>query len=147
MAQKEKMRDVFSSPPDPEYWSEKTRSGWKLTAAEWEREGTAAIGDEVWVEEVPYGLRVAEDCGHLVENPNEKEALLLMLEMIVADRPFSEIARAVNEHGFRTRSGAMWTQVSVFEMLPRLVEVAPRIYPTLAWSERRKKIYRHSAVP
>jgi len=141
MRSKERFREVFQSPPEAGYWNDKTGQGWKLVAAEWEREAGSEGEDVPWVEEVPFGLRVAEDCLHLVENPQEKEAMTLMLELIVADNPFSEIADQVNARGFRTRSGSKWTQIDIFELLPRLVEVSSRIYPTRRWSERRGHIY------
>ena len=142
MKRKERMREVFPAPPTHEYWSIKAREGWRLVAAEWEREKEREGTEAPWMEEVPYGMKVGDDCLHLVENPEEKEALTLMLEMLVADKPFSEVAECVNDRGFRTRSGAAWTQVDIFNLLPRLVEVASRVYPTQEWAERRKRIYK-----
>ena len=142
MKRKERMREVFPAPPAHEYWSVKAREGWRLVAAEWEREKERESTEAAWMEEVPYGMKVGEDCLHLVENPEEKEALTLMLEMLIADKPFSEVAECVNARGFRTRSGAAWTQVDIFNLLPRLVEVASRVYPTHDWAERRKRIYK-----
>ncbi len=142
MKRKECMRDTFPAPPSPEYWSNKANEGWKLVAAEWERDAGSAGSDSPWVEEIPYGMKVGSDCLHLVENPEEKDTLIFMLEMIVADKPFSEVAECVNARGFRARSGAKWTQVDIFNLTPRLVEVASRIYPTHDWSERRKGIFK-----
>jgi len=142
MKRKERRRDVFQAPPGPEYWSEKAKEGWQLIAIEWEQVDERECADAPWIEDIPYGLKVAEDCLHLVENPAEKDALTLMLEMLVADKPFSEVAECLNARGFRTRLGARWSQVDVFDLLPRLVEVASRIYPTHDWSERRKRIYK-----
>ena len=87
-------------------------------------------------------MKVGEDCLHLIENSTEKEALVLMLEMIVADKPLSEVAEWVNGRGFRTRAGREWTQLDVFNLLPRLVEAASRVYPTQEWAERREKLFR-----
>jgi hypothetical protein len=142
MKRKECMREVFPAPPSSEYWSVKAREGWRLVAAEWEREKDRESTEAPWTEEVPYGMKVGDDCLHLVENPDEKEALTLMLEMLVADKPFSEVAECVNARGFRTRTGSKWTQVDIFNLLPRLVEVASRVYPTHEWAERRKRIYK-----
>ncbi len=139
---KERSREVFDEVPSPEYWSSKAKEGWKLVAAEWERDAEAPVPNPVWVEEVPYGMKVGDDDLHLVENPSEKEALIVMLETIVADKPLSEVAQWVNNRGFRTRSGAKWSQLEIFKLLPRLVEVASRVYPTQDWSERREKLYR-----
>ncbi len=143
MKHKEHVRELFPDPPDPEYWNQKAREGWKLVSAEWEREVEPAGSEATWVEEIPYGLKVGEDAMHLVENPGEREALTVMLEMIVADKPLSEVAEWVNNRGLRTRSGAKWTQVDIFELLPRLVEVTPLIYPTHDWAERRDRLLRH----
>ena len=142
MKRKERMREVFPDPPSPEYWESKAREGWRLVAAEWEREHEREGRETPWMEEVPYGMKVGDDCLHLVENPDEKEALTLMLEMLVADKPFSEVAECVNARGFRTRLGAAWTQIDIFNLLPRLVDIAPRVYPTHDWAERRKRIYK-----
>jgi hypothetical protein len=142
MDKKERSREVFGEPPSPEYWSRKAKDGWRLVAAEWERDAEAAGTSAAWVEEVPYGMKVGEDSLHLAENPPEKEALILMLEIIVADKPLSEVAEWINNRGFRTRAGAKWTQLDIFNLLPRLVEVASRVYPTQDWSERREKLFR-----
>ncbi len=142
MVNKERTREVFSEPPGQEYWSRKARDGWRLVAAEWERDSEAAGTGAAWAEEVPYGMQVSDDLLHLVENPAEKEALITMLEMIVADKALSETAEWVNDRGFRTRAWAKWTQLDIFNLLPRLVEVASRVYPTQEWSERREKLFR-----
>jgi hypothetical protein len=140
MNRRERKRDIFPAQPSQDYWENKQKDGWKLVAAEWEREAEPATSDAPWVEEIPYGMKVGSDSLHLVENTEEKRALVLMLEMIVADKPFSEVAERVNSAGYRTRAGALWSQVDVFELMPRLVEVASRVYPTHDWSQRRKGI-------
>ena len=138
MAKKERVREVLQAPLTPEVLREKADAGWRAVAVEWERGDAeeAAVGLQ---EEVPYGLRVAEDCRHLVEDAAEMEALALMLEQIVADRSLSTVAEELNRRGFRRREGNRWTQVAVFNMLPRLIEVAPRIYSTDEWSERETR--------
>ena len=77
MKGKKRVREELTALPNLEYWNEKVKTGWRLVAVEWEREseepGTSV---ETW-EEVPYGLKVAEDCTHLVENPAEREAMTL----------------------------------------------------------------------
>jgi hypothetical protein len=83
---------------------------------------------------------VAADCRHLEEAPEEKEALAIMLEMIVEDRSLSEAASAVNNQGLRTRDGRVWTQSDVFYMLPRLIEVAPQIFSSETWRQRRTEV-------
>lgn len=140
MAKSERVREVLSTPLTPEYLQEKMRAGWRAVAVEWER-GDAAATAGALQEEVPFGLQVAEDGRHLVEDPAEMEALALMLEQIVADRSLSTVAEELNRQGFRSREGTRWTQVAVFNMLPRLIEVAPRIYSTDEWSERETRVH------
>jgi len=101
--------------------------GWKLVAVEWEHEIGGWKKALLLREEVPYGLRVATDCLHLEENPLERQALELMLDLIVTDQSLTQVAEELNRQGFRTRPGLKWNQVEVFNMLPRLVEAAPQI--------------------
>jgi hypothetical protein len=88
-----------------------------------------------WIEEVPYGLRVADDCVHLEEDPGERRAMELMLKLLSSDKAMSQIAQDLNEHGLRTRSGSLWTQTAVFNMLPRLIEAAPHIWHSTVSSQ------------
>ena len=141
MAKTERIREVVRGPLDPEYVRRRTDAGWELVAVEWQRpaegaEQERARGGEV----VPYGSRVANDCAHLEENPPEMDALTLILELIVQDRSLSHMAETLNQRGFRTREGSKWTVVTVYNMLPRLIEVSPRIFANEAWIERRKHI-------
>ena len=140
MAKIERVREILNSPPNAEYWQEKVAEGWRPVAVEWERETEGVDGDGPFKEEVPYGLQVSGDCLYLEENPAEVEAMRLVLEQIVADRPLSVAAEELNRRGFRQRNGAQWTQIEVFNMLPRLVEVAPRIYSTEEWSAKRHRL-------
>jgi hypothetical protein len=141
MAKMERIRDLVTSPLSPEYMREKTSAGWQLVAVEWQRPGEGEEGEaSVGAGEVPFGARISNDCTHLEENPRETEALTLILEQIVQDRSLSHMADTLNQRGFRTREGTEWTVVSVYNMLPRLIEVSPRILDTKAWTERRKQI-------
>lgn len=131
MAEVERLRDDLTTPPGPEYWQQRTEEGWRLAGIEWERPSAAGVaGSPETVrrrENVPYGMRVADDCVHLEEAPNETEVLARMLRLIADDLSLSEVARELNRAGFRNRSGGPWTQVAAFELLPRLIEVAPRV--------------------
>jgi Recombinase len=140
MAKVERVREVLSSPPTAEYWRQKADEGWRPVAVEWERKTEGAGGNGRLKEEVPYGLQVSDDCLYLEENPSEIEAMRQMLEQIVSDRPLSAAAEELNRRGFRQRGGSRWTQVAVFNMLPRLIEVAPRIYSSEEWNERRHRL-------
>ncbi|MEE8525136.1 MAG: hypothetical protein V3T72_14460 [Thermoanaerobaculia bacterium] len=143
MAKTERVREILSTPLTPEYLREKAGEGWRAVAVEWERgAGRDTPASGLPTEEISYGLRIADDCHHLQEEPDEVAALTLMLEQIVADKPCSTVASELNRRGFRRRGGQKWTQVSVFNMLPRLIEVAPRIYSSDEWAEKKQHLRR-----
>ena len=108
---------------------------------EWRRE---LPGDEleqpVIAEEIPYGLRVASDCSRLEEDPDERDVLVQMMELIVQDYSITLVASELNKRRLRTRSGSAWTPVSVFNMLPRLIEVGPKIFTSDEWERRRQHL-------
>ncbi len=137
----ERIREVVTGSVDLEYMKTKVEAGWKLVALEWRRE---LPGDDkqhdVIVEEIPYGLRVASDCSRLEEDADEKNVLMQMMELIVQDYSVSLVATELNKKGLRTRSGSYWTPVSVFNMLPRLIEVGPRIFSSEEWESRRDRL-------
>jgi hypothetical protein len=141
MAKVERIREVVTGTVDLEYVRQKTEAGWKLVAMEWRRE---IAGEEkaVIVEEIPYGLRVAPDCSRLEEDLNERGVLMQMMELIVQDYSLTLVAAELNKKGLRTREGGPWTPVSVFNMLPRLIEVGPRIFSSDEWEERRERLMR-----
>ena len=141
MAKVERIREMVTGPLDPEYVKQRADAGWELVAVEWQRQGEGVEPERSRRgEDVPYGSRVANDCAHLEENRSEMEALTLILELIVQDRSLSNMAEALNQGGFRTRDGSKWSVVTVYNMLPRLIEVSPRIFTKEAWIERRKQI-------
>jgi len=114
--------------------------GWKLVALEWERnvpgEGKSST-EEPDHQPPPFGLRVAADSPTLVEDGAEKEILVTIMELIIQDGPYSGIAEELNRRGYRTREGSPWSPVSVFEMLPRLIDAGPRILSSEDWRRRR----------
>jgi len=126
-------------------WNEIQRlqnEGWKLIALEWERnipEGEPIASDIRDHEDPPFGLRVATDCSTLVEDQRENEALLAMMELIIQDGPYSSVAEELNRRGYRTREGLQWSPVSVFEMLPRLIDAGPRILSSENWHRRKQE--------
>jgi hypothetical protein len=63
-----------------------------------------------------------------------------MMDLVVQDFPFSSIASDLNEKGFRTRDGKLWNQISVFQMLPRLIEIGPGLFSSTEWAARREKL-------
>lgn len=143
MSKLQRVREVPSVPLTEDYVGRKASEGWKLTALEWEREvEEPAAQPGPLTEDVPYGLRVSADCSHLEENTTEKQALILMMDLIVQDAPLSLVAEELNRKGFRTRAGANWTPGSVFDMLPRLIQVGPRIFSSTEWTARTRHLFR-----
>lgn len=141
MAKVERVRQVLSSPFGAEELRTQVEQGWKVVAIEWEREiAEEAPKTPPAAEEPPFGLQIAKDNEQLEVNPTEREALFLMMELTVQEGPYSRIAEELNRRGFRTRGGRKWSPVSVFQMLPRLIEVGPRIFSTEEWQERRRKL-------
>ncbi|MGC2112387.1 MAG: recombinase family protein, partial [Candidatus Korobacteraceae bacterium] len=136
MAKKERIRQEAPATFGPDEIARQAEQGWKLVAVEWERELPESETGGPAPEEVPFGLQVAKDCARLEDNPTEQEALLLMMELTVQDGPYYAIAEELNSKGYRTRQGMKWTAISVFQMLPRLIEVGPRIFATQEWQER-----------
>ncbi len=135
-----RFRETVSVPPDDAELGRRARAGWKLVAVEWER----AAADEAPASEpieVPFGLKVAADGRHLEEDPQEMDVLTTAMEWVVSECPFSRISDELNHKGFRRRDGSAWTPIAIFNLLPRLIEVGPRIFPSDDWVERRHRIY------
>jgi hypothetical protein len=144
MAHFERIRDVISGPFSPDIMRQRTAAGWQLVSIEWRRELPAneAPSEGAFNEEIPYGLRISDDCQRLEVDPHENAALVLMMELLVQDFPISSVASDLNEKGFRTRARKPWNPVTVFNMLPRLIEVGPRLFSTDDWEARRQKFAR-----
>ena len=144
MAHFERIRDVISGPFSPDIMRQRTAAGWQLVSIEWRRELPAneAPSEGAFHEEIPYGLRISDDCQRLEVDPQENAVLVLMMELLVQDFPISSVASDLNEKGFRTRAGKPWNPVTVFNMLPRLIEVGPRLFSTDDWEARRQKFAR-----
>jgi hypothetical protein len=144
MAYVERIRDMITQPLLEEIVRQRTAAGWHLVSLEWRRElpEAEAPTDGAFPEDIPYGLRVSEDCKRLEIDPNENQAMLQMMEMLVQDFPFSAIVSDLNEKGFRTRDGRRWSPVAIFNMIPRLIDVGPRLFSTEEWEVRRQKFAR-----
>jgi Recombinase len=141
MANVERTRQVIAEQFGPEELRRKLEEGWKPVAIEWERQLAAeAAPATTAAPEVPFGLRVAGDCSHLEDNPQEREVLFQIMELTIQDGPYSGIAEELNRRGFRTRDGYRWTPVSVFQMLPRLIEAGPSILNSEEWQQRRRRL-------
>jgi hypothetical protein len=139
MAYFERTRDILNGPLTNDLLRQRADAGWQVASIEWRRElpGNAPI--ESKVEDIPYGLRISEDCLRLEIDPEENRILMEMMELLVQDFPFTSVASDLNERGCRTREGKRWTAVSVFNMLPRLVEAGPTMFPTEEWESRRQR--------
>jgi hypothetical protein len=144
MAQFERIRDVISGPFSPEVIQQRTAAGWQLVSLEWRRElpESEAPTKGAFDEDIPYGLRISDDCQRLEVDPTENRVLMLMMELLVQDFPYSSIVSDLNEKGFRMRSGRPWNRVAVFNMTPRLIDVGPRLFSTEQWRRLRQRFSR-----
>jgi len=141
MPKVERIREVVTGSLDPDYLKQRVAAGWEPVAIEWQRKSESGASETSDVfRDVPYGCRVSKDCLHLEENPSELEALTMMLAMMVQDCPFPRIAEALNQKGFRTREGAEWSVVRVYNLVPRLIEIGPQIFSNQNWVDRRTQL-------
>lgn len=148
MAYFERIRDVVSEPFSSDVIRGRTAAGWQMVSIEWRRElpdSEAPPEGGVFSEDIPYGLRISEDCKRLEVDQHENKVLLLMMDLLAQDFSYSAIVSDLNEKGFRTRDGKPWSRVAVFNMMPRLIEVGPRIFSSEEWEQRRIKLARRSA--
>jgi hypothetical protein len=144
----QRSRDLVGGPLSLDYFMRRAADGWTLAAVEWVREVEVPEGTteappleiNVEPEEIPYGLRISDDGLHLEQNPVETTVLLLILEKIVMERRLSQIADDLNSRGFRTRRGTRWSSSTIFDLLPRLIEVGPKLLKSPDWRERRSQI-------
>ena len=69
MAYFERMRDAVSEPFSPEIIRQRTKAGWQMVAIEWRRElpNAEAPKEGEFDEDVPYGLRLSDDCRRLTD--------------------------------------------------------------------------------
>ena len=144
MPAKERIREPIASLVRADYLEERTKAGWRLVGLEWERETLEPPSPQApppgWVEVIPYGLQVSDDATQLVANPAEVEIVILALDMIVEDCPLSRVADELNLRGYRTREGTPWTPSALFTLLPRMIEVGPRVFSSQEWLTRRQRL-------
>src|SRR3954447_21673810 len=153
MARKERVRESLNALPTLENLVQRVEQGWKLVAIEWERDAVSApaptpmpgsqvaVNEEV-VEAIPFGLRVADDCSGLVESPSEKQIVITALDMIVDDRPLSQVADELNRRGYKMRDGQPWTPTALFVLLPRMIEIGPKLFSSGDWTTRKQRLQR-----
>jgi Recombinase len=115
-----------------------------MVSIEWQRElpDSEAHGEGALPEDIPYGLRISHDCMRLEIDPYENEILLRMMDLLAQDFSYASIVSDLNEKGFRTRDGNPWSRIAVFNMMPRLIDVGPRIFSSDEWDKRRRKLAR-----
>jgi hypothetical protein len=144
MAYFERMRDVISGPFSPEVIRQRTAAGWQLVSIEWRRElpQHEAPTEAAFPDDIPYGLRISDDCQRLEVHPTENQALMLMMELIGQDFSYSSIVSDLNEKGFRMRDNTPWNRVAVFNMMPRLIEVGPRLFSSDEWKKLHRALSR-----
>jgi hypothetical protein len=144
MAYFERIRDVISGPFSPEIIRQRTATGWQLVSIEWRRElpDTEAPTEGAFNEEIPYGLRISDDCARLEPDPTEHRVLMEMMEALAQDFSYSIIVSSLNEKGYRMRNGRPWNRIAVFKMIPRLIEVGPHFFASDEWEQRRQRFER-----
>jgi hypothetical protein len=149
MAYFERIRDMISGPFSPEVIRQRTAAGWQMVSIEWRRElpdQEAPSEGGVFNEDIPFGLKISDDCQRLEVHPQEHQALMVMMEGLVQDFSYSAIVSDLNEKGLRQRNGKPWSRIAVFNMVPRLIEVGPRFFSSEEWDKRRKIFARAQAL-
>jgi hypothetical protein len=154
MSNSERIHESCDGLLDPKYLRERQDAGWRLVGVEWERDVAAQVparnappearpggGARVpVVQNVPFGSSVVPEGSRLEENPEEMQFLFSVMELIIQDISITKVAEELNRRGFQTRSGKPWGPVAIFNLLPRLVELTPRIFRSEEWVERRKHL-------
>jgi hypothetical protein len=142
MAYFERMRDVISEPFVADVIRQRAAAGWQMVAIEWRRElpDAEAPTEGAFDEDIPYGLRISDDCKRLESDATEHQVLMLMMELVTRDCSYAEIVASLNEKGYRMRDGRPWNRVAVFQMVPRLIEVGPRFFSSTEWAERLRHL-------
>jgi hypothetical protein len=113
-----------------------------MVSIEWRRElpDSEAPLEGAFDEEIPYGLRISDDCARLEADPVEHQVLMEMMEMLAQDCTYSGIVRSLNSKGYHMRNGRPWNRIAVFRMIPRLIEVGPSFFSSGEWQQRRRHL-------
>jgi hypothetical protein len=123
---------------------QRAAAGWQMVSIEWRRElpdGEAPMAG-AFAEDIPYGLRISDDCTRLEAHPAETQVLMLMMDLLGEDFSYAAIVSTLNEQGFRMRDGKPWNRIAVFNMMPRLIESGPRLFSSEEWRLRQEKMMR-----
>ena len=141
MANYERTITFISAPFSAEFISERERAGWQLVAIEWRRElpSSETPSEEPGGDDIPYGLRLSDDCKRLEVDPYENAVLVQMMDLLAQDFSYARIVSDLNERGLRKRDGDVWDRVAVFKMMPRLIEVGPRLFADDRWKSLEKR--------
>lgn len=148
MPRRERTHESVNGLPTLELLAQRVQAGWKLVGLEWERDAPGPSDSPTpaepqgWAEEIPYGLRVSDDCSRMVEAPAELEIITIALDMIVEDCPLSRVADELNRRGYRMRSGNPWGPSALFKLLPRMIQVGPQLFNSEMWAKRRERLPR-----
>jgi hypothetical protein len=157
---REKIRDQVDEPVTLDYFQKRWAEGWRVSAIEWHRdvvsksgtvesEPTAYSGPPPHTSEsseIPDGVRISADCSRLEANPDEMAVMMVMLQEIVKDQPFSLIAGLLNRQRLKTRNGRDWTSADVFGLMPRLIDAGPQLLKSSEWPARRLEVLRHRVI-
>ena len=81
-------------------------------------------------------------CAGLVESQSERQIIIIALDMIVEDRPLSHVADELNRRGYQTRDGKNWTPGALFALLPRMIQVGPKVFASQEWNTRKQRLPR-----
>lgn len=140
MAYFERIRDIVSEPFSLDVIRQRAEAGWQMVAIEWRRElpDAEAPTESQFDEDIPYGLRISDDCMRLEADPVEHQVLMVIMEGVAMDSSYAEIAAKLNQKGLRMRSGQPWNRVAVFGMIPRLIDVGPSFFSSTEWVERSR---------
>lgn len=144
MAYFERVRDTISAPFSEDLIRRRSAAGWQMVSIEWRRElpdGETRV-EGAFDEEIPYGLRISDDCKRLEADPREHQVLMEMMEWLAQDFSYSIIVSALNEKGYRMRDGQPWSRIAVFKMIPRLIEVGPQFFTSEEWQKRWSRLER-----
>lgn len=138
----QRLRDVISGPLTFDYFQERLSAGWVPVAMEWIMPVSAEAATAAGAQKVPipYGFRVGGSGNALEPDAEEIDVLYVILEQIVRDKRFTQIAEELNRRHFKQRSGTAWTSSAVFELLPQLIEAGPLLVKSEEWVERRQEI-------
>ena len=96
MAYFERVRDVISQPFSPEIIRQRTQSGWQMVSIEWRRElpdQEAPTEGGAFSEDIPFGLRISDDCMRLEVHPQEQA----VTNIGIRTNFFADIYAAVGE--------------------------------------------------